>query len=73
MTGLPLAVVILVGFVVVLACATEHTRFGRHVFAIGGSIAAARRAGISVNRVRIAVFALASAMAAAGASWPPRA
>ena len=40
--------------------------FGRHIYAIGGSAEAARRAGIRVGRVRIVVFALASMLAAAG-------
>ena len=45
---------------------TQRTRFGRHIFAVGGNIEAARRAGINVDRVRVVVFALASTMAAAG-------
>jgi D-xylose transport system permease protein len=36
------------------------------VFAVGGNAEAARRAGIPVTRVRIAVFALASTFAAFG-------
>ena len=45
---------------------TERTRYGRHIFAVGGNEEAARRAGISVNRIKISVFALASTLAAAG-------
>jgi D-xylose transport system permease protein len=36
------------------------------VFAVGGNAEAARRAGIKVDRVRIGVFALASALAGCG-------
>ena len=43
-----------------------RTRFGRHVFAVGGNAEAARRAGINVNRVRVIAFSIASAMAAIG-------
>jgi D-xylose transport system permease protein len=43
-----------------------RTRFGRHVYAVGGNAEAARRAGIPVRRVRIAVFTIASMLAAAG-------
>ena len=43
-----------------------RTRFGRHIFAVGGNAEAARRAGISVSWIRIVVFALCSAMAAIG-------
>lgn len=64
--GLPLAVTIFVGFIVIFDFITKKTRFGRYVFAIGGNAEAARRAGIRVGRIRIAVFALASTMAAAG-------
>jgi D-xylose transport system permease protein len=43
-----------------------RTRFGRHVYAVGGSAEAARRAGISVDRVRIAAFMISGLMAGAG-------
>jgi D-xylose transport system permease protein len=64
--GLPLAVVIVVGLTVVFVYITEQTRFGRHIFAVGGNAEAARRSGIRIDRVRIIVFVLASSLAAAG-------
>jgi D-xylose transport system permease protein len=64
--GLPLAVLILIGFVAGMQFLLARTRFGRHVFAVGGSSEAARRAGIRVNGIRIAVFAIAGTMAAIG-------
>ena len=64
--GVPLAVLILVGFVVGMEYVVRRTGFGRHVFAVGGNAEAARRAGIRVNGVRIAVFAIAGTMAAIG-------
>jgi len=64
--GLPLALCILVGFVMLFDYITQRTRFGRHIYAVGGNEEAARRAGIRVGRIRIAVFALASTMAACG-------
>jgi D-xylose transport system permease protein len=64
--GVPLAVVIVVALTVILTFATERTRFGRHIFAVGGNAEAARRAGIRINRVRMAVFTLASTFAAFG-------
>ncbi len=64
--GLPLALVILVGFVVVFDYIVRRTRFGRHVLAVGGNAEAARRAGIRVDRVRMMVFVLASSLAACG-------
>ncbi len=64
--GIPLAVVIFIGFVVFFDYITTRTRFGRYIFAVGGNVEAARRAGINVESIRIWVFVLSSAMAAVG-------
>ncbi|MGZ5314707.1 MAG: sugar ABC transporter permease [Solirubrobacterales bacterium] len=64
--GIPLAPLILVAFCAIFAYITKRTTFGRHIYAVGGNAEAARRAGIRVNRIKIAVFAIASTMAAAG-------
>jgi D-xylose transport system permease protein len=64
--GVPLAVMILLAFVVGMEYVAKRTTFGRHVFAVGGSAEAARRAGIRVNRVRVAVFMISGTMAAIG-------
>src|SRR5919201_2507266 len=41
----------------------SRTRFGRHVYAVGGNETAARLSGVNVNGVRIAVFAIAGLLA----------
>ncbi|HEX2467407.1 MAG TPA: sugar ABC transporter permease [Solirubrobacterales bacterium] len=64
--GLPLAVLILLGFVLLFVYMTTRTTFGRHIFAVGGNAEAARRAGISITRVRVIVFMISSTMAAIG-------
>jgi D-xylose transport system permease protein len=64
--GVPLSVLILVAFVAGMQFVATRTRFGRHVYAVGGSAEAARRAGIRVSGVRIAVFGIAGTMAAIG-------
>jgi D-xylose transport system permease protein len=64
--GVPLAVLILLAFVVGMEYVARRTSFGRHVYAVGGNAEAARRAGIPVDRVRIAVFGIAGTMAAIG-------
>jgi D-xylose transport system permease protein len=64
--GLPLALVIFVGLVVLVDLLIRRTRFGRHVLAVGGNAEAARRAGIRIDNVRLMVFTLASTLAAAG-------
>jgi D-xylose transport system permease protein len=64
--GVPLAVLIVIVLSVIFAFLTDRTRWGRHVFAVGGNEEAARRAGISINAVKVSVFTLASLLAAAG-------
>jgi D-xylose transport system permease protein len=64
--GVPWVVLVLVVFFVIWTFVLSRTRFGRHVYAVGGNEEAARRAGISVDRVRISVFVLCSFMAAVG-------
>jgi D-xylose transport system permease protein len=64
--GVPLAVLILVGFVAGMEYIARRTRFGRHVYAVGGSAEAARRAGINIHAIRVIVFAIAGSMAAIG-------
>ena len=64
--GIPLAAIILVGLVVFFDYVIRRTRFGRHVLAVGGNAESARRAGISVTGIRLAVFTLAGALAAFG-------
>ena len=64
--GLPLAVLILLAFVLFFQWLTTRTRFGRHIYAVGGNAEAARRAGIPVDRIRVVVFMIASTMAAIG-------
>ena len=64
--GVPSAVIILVGFIVLFDFIVRRTRFGRSVFAVGGNVEAARRAGINVDRIRIIVFVLGSTLAAIG-------
>jgi len=64
--GVPLAALIVVVLTTLFSFITERTRYGRHIFAVGGNAEAARRAGIRINRVKVSVFALASTLAAAG-------
>lgn len=55
------------GVVVGLAVlVTRKTRFGRYIYAIGGSESAARLSGVNINRVKWMVYTLAGALAAVG-------
>ncbi len=62
--GLPIIVPIAVLFLVALTFVLARTAFGRHIYAIGGNEEAARRAGISIDRVKITCFVICSTMAA---------
>jgi ribose transport system permease protein len=64
--GIPLPVWIS-GIIVFLAVVlTRKTRFGRYIYAIGGNENAARLSGININRIKIAVYTIAGALAAVG-------
>jgi len=64
--GVPKVTVILLALLVVWSFIASRTRFGRHVYAVGGNAEASRRAGIAVDRVRIAVFMISGFMAGVG-------
>ncbi len=64
--GLPLDLVVFLVFLVALDLVLRRTSYGRRIFAVGGGIEAARRAGINVARVRISVFMISGTMAAVG-------
>jgi D-xylose transport system permease protein len=64
--GVPVALLIFVGIVAVADLVLRRTTYGRNVFAVGGNIEAARRAGVNVTAVRIVIFTLASTLAALG-------
>ncbi len=58
--------VLFAALVVVMDLALRRTRWGRHVFAVGGNEEAARRSGINVRGIYVSVFALCSTFAALG-------
>jgi D-xylose transport system permease protein len=65
--GVPYVVPIVLVLLVAGTYVLDRTRFGRHVYAVGGNREAARRAGINVVRIRAAVFVISAAFAAIGA------
>ena len=64
LAGIPYAIPLVIVLLLVLTFVLGRTSFGRHVYAVGGNAEAARRAGISVTRIRVLVFVLSSTMAA---------
>ncbi|HEY7010920.1 MAG TPA: hypothetical protein VH395_18355, partial [Jatrophihabitantaceae bacterium] len=61
--GVPWVVIVILVLVLVLGFILSRTRYGRHIYAVGGNDEAARRAGIRVNAIRISVFVICSTMA----------
>ncbi|GAA4029139.1 ABC transporter permease [Streptomyces plumbiresistens] len=64
--GLPLALLLFLVLVAGLDVVLRRTHYGRQVYALGGGVEAARRASLSVTRVRTAVLAVSGTMAAIG-------
>ena len=64
--GVPYVLLLVAALLVGWTFVLKRTRFGRYVMAVGGNTEAARRAGINVDRIKIAVFAICSSMAAVG-------
>ena len=62
--GMPWVVLLLVLLFAGWHFVLSRTRYGRHLYAVGGNAEASRRAGIVVSRARISVFAICSGMAA---------
>ncbi|EHR62107.1 sugar ABC transporter permease [Saccharomonospora cyanea] len=65
--GVPYVVPIVLALLAVGTYVLNRTRYGRHIYAVGGNREAARRAGIDVTRVRASVFVVCSSVAALGA------
>jgi D-xylose transport system permease protein len=64
--GLPLPLLVFLAVVVITDFVLRRTSYGRQIFAVGGGVEAARRAGINVAWVRISVFMISAGMAALG-------
>jgi D-xylose transport system permease protein len=64
--GVPQVTLTLAVFLVFWTFIASSTPFGRHIYAVGGSPEAARRAGINVDGIRIAVFMINGFMTGVG-------
>jgi D-xylose transport system permease protein len=65
--GIPIPVLVMIAVAACVHLLARSTRFGRHVYAIGGNPEAAALAGIDVRRVTLGIFALMGALAAVAA------
>ncbi|MGI6176550.1 MAG: ABC transporter permease [Christensenellales bacterium] len=62
--GIPFPIILLLAIAVIMYIVLDHTRFGRHVLAVGGNEQAAKISGIGISRVKVMVYSLAGALAA---------
>jgi D-xylose transport system permease protein len=61
--GVPIVVPIAVGLLWIGTFVLDRTRYGRHLYAVGGNPEAARRAGIKVIAIRTSAFMICSTLA----------
>jgi D-xylose transport system permease protein len=62
-SGVPIVVPIALTVLFLGTLLLDRTRFGRHLYAVGGNPEAARRSGIKVVKIRIIAFMLCSSLA----------
>lgn len=62
--GVPIPTIIMICVFIVAHVTLTRTRFGRHVYAVGGNIEAARLAGIRTSRVLMKVYILCGVLTA---------
>lgn len=64
--GIPIPVIIFLVLFAIFAVILARTRFGRHVYMVGGNPTASRLTGINSHKVLIALYMFTSAFAALG-------
>jgi D-xylose transport system permease protein len=63
--GIPYAVFLVGALLIFWTFVFGRTPYGRHIYAVGGNTEAARRAGLSVDLLKVSAFVICSTMAAA--------
>jgi D-xylose transport system permease protein len=61
--GVPIVVPITLAILGIATLILDRSKFGRHLYAVGGNPEAARRAGIKVTRVKMAAFIICAFLA----------
>lgn len=62
--GIPYAILLLIGIVVLFTFIATKTSFGRHIYAIGGNKEAARLSGINIKKTNMMIFVIMGLMSA---------
>jgi D-xylose transport system permease protein len=60
--GVPIVLFIVIAFLIVWSVLLTRTALGNHIYAVGGNVEAARRAGIPLGKVRVLIFSLSGLM-----------
>jgi putative xylitol transport system permease protein len=61
--GIPVPIILFALVFVISHFVLTRTRFGRHIYAVGGNPHAAKVSGLSVNRIRFCVYLISGALA----------
>ncbi|MGI5850166.1 MAG: ABC transporter permease [Christensenellales bacterium] len=64
--GIPVFIIYVIVFYALMVYVSTRTKFGRHVYAIGGNRNAARLSGVKVRKVEVLVYVIAGVFAAIG-------
>lgn len=65
--GIPFPIVLMLMVFLIAGYILKFTRFGRHIYAVGGNESAARLSGINVDRVKIMVYMISGLLCAVAA------
>lgn len=66
LAGVPVQAIVFVTMTALSAVVLRKTRFGRHIYAVGGNAEAARLSGVPVDRVRVIAYCISGAFAGIG-------
>jgi inositol transport system permease protein len=64
--GIPVPIIIFLTVIVLTHLMLTYTRFGRHIYAIGGNETAARVSGVNLGRTKLGIYAISGLMAGLG-------
>jgi ribose transport system permease protein len=62
-TAISIPILVMIGATVIIAIILRHTRFGRHVYAVGSNETATRLSGMATDRIKVMVFVACGLMA----------
>ncbi len=62
--GIPVPAILFVLAIIAAVLVSQKTKFGRHVYAVGGNEEASRMMGLKVDKIKILVYTISGAMAA---------